>query len=442
MLAIKRVKDIMAGKKFPPTSMPGNDSRGPTVVYGGNSMVIPRGDSHDTYGHHGGEMRTFVPPGGYPNPSGDHELCVNAPSDPGGQYGVTIHFPQHQNQYSHPHSQGGYNHPGQYPGTPQHNPPQQQPSGTGGSVHYRPDVVAVTVRPPGSGRGRPQDPIEEPIYGTYHTFHPDHRGSHIYTNGPPLSLGALPPRAQQYPGGMQQRSLDDGDITPTNDTVSYEGGGTLPRPRGGAGRLRPVAKVVAKTRVDVHEPPASLGEKNLKNLNNAICSEIGERFLPPGGGGSASTNNTPQGTPKKMPPPPPRRSNSISESTKDCSSNSYLRGNRGRGLSYGYMGVKNNLQPDVTPDLPPPPPAPQDSGNHQHLLGDDFPPPPPPLTCITMASAARGGSVNTTVTANTCTSNNNEGVDSGETECGTPTMSGFRARRNDSNASFKVFEVT
>ncbi|XP_050560678.1 uncharacterized protein LOC118264716 isoform X2 [Spodoptera frugiperda] len=45
-----------------------------------------------------------------------------------------------------------------------------------------------------------------------------------------------------YGGGQWRRSYDDGDITPTND--SYEGGGTLPRPRGLV-RPRPVAKIAA-----------------------------------------------------------------------------------------------------------------------------------------------------------------------------------------------------
>ncbi|XP_046959354.1 caskin-1 isoform X3 [Vanessa cardui] len=51
------------------------------------------------------------------------------------------------------------------------------------------------------------------------------------------------PEAGFYYGGQWRRSYDDGDITPTNDS-SYEGGGTLPRPRGLV-RPRPVAKIQA-----------------------------------------------------------------------------------------------------------------------------------------------------------------------------------------------------
>lgn len=48
--------------------------------------------------------------------------------------------------------------------------------------------------------------------------------------------------------GWRPRSYDDGDITPTNESgLFYEGGGTLPRPRGVI-RPRPVAKIVAKAR--------------------------------------------------------------------------------------------------------------------------------------------------------------------------------------------------
>ncbi|XKL66974.1 hypothetical protein PGB90_010394 [Kerria lacca] len=45
--------------------------------------------------------------------------------------------------------------------------------------------------------------------------------------------------------GWKYRSYDDGDITPTNETLMFhEGGGTLPRPRGLV-RPRPVAKIPA-----------------------------------------------------------------------------------------------------------------------------------------------------------------------------------------------------
>lgn len=56
----------------------------------------------------------------------------------------------------------------------------------------------------------------------------------------------LPGVPQQLPVfGWKYRSYDDGDITPTNETLAFhEGGGTLPRPRGLV-RPRPVAKIPA-----------------------------------------------------------------------------------------------------------------------------------------------------------------------------------------------------
>ncbi|XP_026751357.2 caskin-2 isoform X2 [Galleria mellonella] len=73
-------------------------------------------------------------------------------------------------------------------------------------------------------RGKSLESLEDPSERTSHTtFSPD---AGFY-----------------YGGGQWRRSYDDGDITPTNDS-SYEGGGTLPRPRGLV-RPRPVAKIQA-----------------------------------------------------------------------------------------------------------------------------------------------------------------------------------------------------
>ncbi|KAL0841483.1 hypothetical protein ABMA28_015159 [Loxostege sticticalis] len=73
-------------------------------------------------------------------------------------------------------------------------------------------------------RGKSLESLEDPSERTSHTtFSPD---AGFY-----------------YGAGQWRRSYDDGDITPTNDS-SYEGGGTLPRPRGLV-RPRPVAKIQA-----------------------------------------------------------------------------------------------------------------------------------------------------------------------------------------------------
>ncbi|XP_032524619.1 caskin-2 isoform X2 [Danaus plexippus] len=72
-------------------------------------------------------------------------------------------------------------------------------------------------------RGKSLESLEDPTERTSHT--------------------TFSPEAGFYYGGQWRRSYDDGDITPTNDS-SYEGGGTLPRPRGLV-RPRPVAKIQA-----------------------------------------------------------------------------------------------------------------------------------------------------------------------------------------------------
>lgn len=457
MLAIKRIKDIMAGKKF--SSNPDSQQQS---HYGTHEIMISREncEGRDQYASVP-EFRTFSGPGLYNN--GEHSR-LSGPADPGGHYGVPAHYgpgvqygPMPPPQaHVHPLQKQpvAYHLSGQFSGPQGPSPPgpkvsngQPHPLPGPGQVQYRPDVVAVQVRP--GGRGRSVESLEEPIYGTYQTFHPDSRIPNVQG---PMSLGNLPPRP--FPPSAlgpshPQRSMDDGDITPTNEyTINYEGGGTLPRPRT-ANKLRPVAKVTAKTRVDIHEVPqfikdgnnakntaqteeANKKELNMKALNRQNSENIYSSTHCPG-----SNNNTPQGTPKKLPPPPPRRSNSISETSKETAAREAQYGYR-RGMSYGYMGIKNNLQPDVTPDLPPPP-APPDSANHQHLP-DDFPPPPPPLTCVTMASASRI-SASSTITTSSITSDtiatSQTSTTASEGEVGE-----FRPRRNDSNASFKSTSST
>ncbi|XP_041978006.1 caskin-2 isoform X2 [Aricia agestis] len=82
------------------------------------------------------------------------------------------------------------------------------------------DLVPIQIRHP---RGKSLESLEDPSERSSHT--------------------TFSPEAGFYYGGQWRRSYDDGDITPTNDS-SYEGGGTLPRPRGLV-RPRPVAKIQA-----------------------------------------------------------------------------------------------------------------------------------------------------------------------------------------------------
>ncbi|XP_069157327.1 caskin-2 isoform X3 [Procambarus clarkii] len=465
MLAIKRVKDIMAGKKFTNTQDPRQQSH-----YGAHEIMISReaSEGRDQYASVP-EFRTFSGPGHYGN--GEHNR-LSGPADSGVHYGVQTHYvpgvqygpmPPPPQAHVHPMSQQtGPFHPSNQFSAPQgpsppgsklaNIPPHPLPGP--GQVQYRPDLVAVQVRP--GGRGRSIESLEEPIYGTYHTFHPDSRLQFVQG---PMSLGSLPPRPF-LPTSMgtpnPQRSMDDGDITPTNEYANnYEGGGTLPRPRT-ANKLRPVAKVTAKTRVDVHEVPQfikdgmnlkkpsqkeeiNMKDLNIKELNLKALNRQNSEKIYNTSQGTGSSNNTPQGTPKKIPPPPPRRSNSISETSKEAALQESQYGYLRRGLSYGYMGIKNNLQPDVTPDLPPPP-APPDSANHQHLP-DDFPPPPPPLTCVTMASSTRI-TASSTITTSSITSDSLATSQTSTTSSEDDVSTGFRPRRNDSNASFKSTSST
>lgn len=460
MLAIKRVKDIMAGKKFTTSQ----DSR-QQPVYGAHEIMIPRDCEGREQFSGVPEFRTFSGSGHYGNT--EHNRLSGFPES-GVHYGVAPHYnPNLQygpmpppQAHIHPMPQ----HPAQYHQSNQFTAPQgpsppgsKLPAGPthplpgSGQVQYRPDVVAVQVRP--GGRGRSIESLEEPIYGTYQTFHPDNRMAG-HPQGP-MSLGNLPPRPfapSNLNSSHPQRSMDDGDITPTNEYANnYEGGGTLPRPRT-ANKLRPVAKVTAKTRADVHEvpqfikdgmnlkKPTTQGEEIcMKELNLKTLNRQNSEKSYSSNQGSGSSNNTPQGTPKKIPPPPPRRSNSISESSKEAASQDNQYGYLRRGLSYGYMGIKNNLQPDVTPDLPPPP-APPDSANHQHLP-DDFPPPPPPLTCVTMANATHI-TASSTITTSSMTSDSLATSQTSTTSSDEDGSTGFRPRRNDSNASFKSTSST
>ncbi|GLV35027.1 caskin [Carabus blaptoides fortunei] len=93
---------------------------------------------------------------------------------------------------------------------------------------YCTDIVPIKIR---GGRGKSLESLEDPNERTHHTFSPENTQTFYYQ-----SIGWRP------------RSYDDGDITPTNESaLAYEGGGTLPRPRGLV-RPRPVAKISAKTR--------------------------------------------------------------------------------------------------------------------------------------------------------------------------------------------------
>lgn len=484
MLAIKRMKDIRSGKKFSSGPPPGPPQEivaipcdpGPMEAVShtiGDFRTFSTGSRDSSYGRQQPNSLpvSYNTNGGQFSPSvfhrSHHPLQQHA--SPLQHHGSPLHRQHSQHSTSSNNNSSNNNHNitsslgsnGINSSQPtasfninghisQANQ-QQHPA-----VQYRPDIVTVHVHP--HVRRNKDGVFEEPIYST---FHPDNNRYSQYQQQfvqqqCNQQFSSLPPRPSlPLNGSYPPRSLDDGDVTPTNEIISYEGGGgTLPRHKTSNTKFRPVAKVTAKTRVDVHHEmshsdpkqniinaieDSDLVDDNFKQFSNATKIENIYNMIH-----SHSTNNTPQGTPKKLPPPPPRRSNSISETSKlDSLSNTHAgktsmpgnittsAGNQNgnsvftssavsqhtrdtqygylrRSLNYGYMGVKNNLQPDIASDLPPPPPAPHDVGNHQHIhhhhshrrpqqqllteedaaaqqehygaaKEEDFPPPPPPL---------------------------------------------------------------
>ncbi|XP_043233115.1 caskin-2-like isoform X2 [Amphibalanus amphitrite] len=101
-----------------------------------------------------------------------------------------------------------------------------------------------------------------------------------------------------------RRSYEDGDLTPTNEPVPLEASGTLPRQRPGAGRQRPVAKIVAKTRDSEPESDRDAPVKPVKQYGSLPRDPLKRMEVL---GAPPAPFSTPQGTPRKPVPAPPRR---------------------------------------------------------------------------------------------------------------------------------------
>lgn len=137
-----------------------------------------------------------------------------------------------------------------------------------------------------TGRGKSLESLEDPCERTHHTFSPENTQTFYY----------------QQAMAWRPRSYDDGDITPTNESnLMYEGGGTLPRPRGII-RPRPIAKITAKAREvfpDFEKPqfnPEKYSSPQYKTLPRDLI-DTGKYHVH-------------YGSPlmgKKMPPSPPKR---------------------------------------------------------------------------------------------------------------------------------------
>ena len=259
-LAIKRVKDILAGKYVP-------------LMHMETSFSNSAGSPDQPHQHHHLEpLSSFQQ-----QQQQQQQQPYRPPSSASSHYAIppSVMRPVYQQQQQQQQQQIYHHHYSQQQQQPfyqQHyqistNQQYQQPT-------YQPDVVAIQVHRNRSSEDLricpPPAPAVEPIQQTF------------------------------YKPGWRQRSYEDGDVTPVSENGHHTqqshvpGGGTLPRPRGTV-KPRPVAKISAKTRSDCC-PLDSSGE--LKGL----------------------TNQQPQyGTlSKRNPPPaPPKRNSSSSISSAE-----------------------------------------------------------------------------------------------------------------------------
>ncbi|XP_050300979.1 caskin-2 isoform X3 [Anthonomus grandis grandis] len=189
-------------------------------------------------------------------------------------------------------------------------------------------IYATQIR---TGRGKSLESLEDPNERTHHTFSAENTQTFYYNQ----------------PIGWRPRSYDDGDITPTNETsLLYEGGGTLPRPRGII-RPRPIAKITAKAREtfpDFEKPqfhPEKYGNPQYKTMPNSYI-QYGSPMMG-----------------KKIPPNPPKRRDS--ECTEETTTVEIHHVQTSSPLPLPAYPSSDSLSIslDSNGDLPlPPPPAP------------------------------------------------------------------------------------
>ncbi|KRT81339.1 Sterile alpha motif containing protein, partial [Oryctes borbonicus] len=154
---------------------------------------------------------------------------------------------------------------------------------------YCTDIVPIKIR---TGRGKSLESLEDPSERTHHTFSQENTQTFYY----------------QQAMAWRPRSYDDGDITPTNESaLLYEGGGTLPRPRGVI-RPRPIAKIAAKAREAFQdfEKPQFNPEKYTTPQYKTLPRELID----------TTKYHLQYGSPlmgKKMPPSPPKRMDACEE---------------------------------------------------------------------------------------------------------------------------------
>ncbi|XP_023714552.1 caskin-1 isoform X3 [Cryptotermes secundus] len=304
LLAIKRVKDVRAGKRFP--------------LQLGTDIILTNLPPHPGQTQ---EVLISTPPGGGLNSPDEGDDCF--PPNVHTTF-HSFHQPwevegsQQMSSYSHHHQHLLHHHHHAFSTTTS----TIAPSPFSFQPMYCPDIVPIKIR---GGRGKSLESLEDNTEHTHHTFSAENTQTFYYQQHQ-LTPGPS--------GGWRPRSYDDGDITPTNEAAVtlHEGGGTLPRPRGLV-RPRPVAKIMAKTRPttndgstyiipDFEKQSAFCGTyKSLPRDLIDISKYNLEQYNPGTGGGCyisdsvppTSTiigNDSPRCTPKKRPPSPPKRQSS------------------------------------------------------------------------------------------------------------------------------------
>ncbi|CAH0545872.1 unnamed protein product [Brassicogethes aeneus] len=207
---------------------------------------------------------------------------------------------------------------------------------------YCTDIVPIQIR---TGRGKSLESLEDPNERTHHTFNAENTQTFYY---------------QQPMGGWRPRSYDDGDITPTNESgLMYEGGGTLPRPKGVI-RPRPIAKIAAKARETF--PDFEKPQFNPESYGNAPYKTLPRDMI------DTSKYHIQYGSPmmgKKIPPNPPKRQDSEQTTTVEIH---HVQTSSPLPLPAYPSSDSLSISLDGQGDLPlPPPPAPgTPPGNRDH----------------------------------------------------------------------------
>ncbi|CAG7834245.1 unnamed protein product [Allacma fusca] len=387
MLAIKRIEDILAGKRIPTSSAPN--------AYLTPMDSFPRRTASNTGNTSGMGMSPYGNLNGVSQLQQFHPIYSNSRSS-------GLNQPHHQSQQqqqqqiwrqsSHNASSGIYAH--LPPHTLTHQPqlhhvnnPVASTSGAPPSTpspvtpQYYPDVISIQVK---NGRRKSMENVsaQEPIYGTS-SFLPSQNQNQVQ---PQMGLGSMR-------SGGNTVKFEEGDITPTNETVSVGGSNvmstaTLPRLM----KNKPIAKIMGGGMNSVNCmqdrcPSPSGGYQQSQQISQypygdgykSLPRDIGRMSkaglnLYSGGNYSGATKTLGKTNSfKSGPPPPPRRGSCSGAET----SSMYTSGQQ----ILSSFGAGNNVV--GRGNMPPPPPnlscdqfscSPPSSSR----IADEFPPPPHP----------------------------------------------------------------